>query len=177
MGADAGRPRRGLPLLALLALVLLPGVASAHRGHAVWTDITWAGDRFEIVHRMHLADAISVNRFMGGRDAIEAPRSLARVALYIEERFILAPEAAGREPYALETIGAEIEDDFIFVYQEWTATLPTRFPALAHRVLLDIEPEAQAFVRIQGPGLDEERTRAPGSVLLSARAGAARRAA
>lgn len=156
--------RRGL-LPAALLLLLVSGFVSAHRGHAVWTDITWAGDRFEIVHRMHLADAISVNRFMGGRDAIEAPRSLARVALYVEERFHL-PAESGVERPRFATIGAEIEDDFIFVYQEWITDLPERFPALANRVLLDIEPEAQAFLRIQGPGLAEERQRVPGPAHL-----------
>jgi hypothetical protein len=167
MGAEFRRPwrvRRGLLQVALL-LLLFPGPVSAHRGHAVWTDITWAGDRFEIVHRMHLADAISVNRLMGGRDAIEEPRSLARVALYVEERFRLAP-VSGDEGPVFETIGAEIDDDFIFVYQEWITALPERFPDLANRVLLDIEPEAQAFLRIQGPGLAEERQRAPGPAHL-----------
>ncbi len=153
-------------LLALLPLVLFllaaPGLA--HRGHAVWTDITWAGDRFEIVHRMHLADAITVNRFMGGREAIEEPRSLARVALYVEERFRLqcpVQETDGAEPGEgeLETIGAEIEDDFMFVYQEWVTSLPRRFPALDNTVLLDVEPQSQAFMRILGPDLDEERER------------------
>ncbi|MEO1081162.1 MAG: DUF6702 family protein [Pseudomonadota bacterium] len=155
-----GRLRTLLPLLLVLFAVDSP----AHRGHAVWTDITWVGDRFEIVHRMHLADAIAVNRFMGGRDAIEAPRSLARVALYVEERFKLqgANEAADGDEIdesRLDTIGAEIEDDFMFVYQEWVTRLPLRFPALENTVLLDVEPDAQAFVRILGPELDEERER------------------
>jgi hypothetical protein len=167
MGAEFRRPQpmqRRLVPTALLLLVF-SGTACAHRGHAVWTDITWAGDRFEIVHRMHLADAISVNRFMGGREAIEAPRSLARVALYVEERFHRLPESGVDRP-RFETIGAEIEDDFIFVYQEWVTDLPERFPGLTNRVLLDIEPEAQAFLRIQGPGLAEERQRVPGPAHL-----------
>lgn len=153
-----------LRALFTVPLLLLAVESPAHRGHAVWTDITWVGDRFEIVHRMHLADAITVNRFMGGRDAIEAPRSLARVALYVEERFKLtAPNEAtdGEETDEdrLDTIGAEIEDDFMFVYQEWVTRLPQRFPALENTVLLDVEPDAQAFVRILGPELDEERER------------------
>jgi len=134
--------------------------AVAHRGHAVWTDINWNGDRFEITHRMHLADAIAVNRFAGGDDDIEALPSLARVALYVEERFILL---ATGDTTALETplitIGAEIEDDFVFVYQEWEAPLPAVFPKIDNRILLDVEPDAQAFIHISGPGIDEERER------------------
>jgi hypothetical protein len=147
------RDQTGLALWAL-ALFLFASAAGAHRGHAVWTDITWAGDRFEIVHRMHLADAISVNRFEGGSEAIEEPRSLARVALYVEARFRIGGADATA---AIETIGAEIEDDFIFIYQEYATDLPERFPPVENTVLLDIEPGAQAFIRIEGPGISEER--------------------
>jgi hypothetical protein len=167
MAPEALRPvtraRLARAFFAAGLLLFAAAQGMAHRGHAVWTDVTWAGDRFEIVHRMHLADAISANRHMGGRDAIEAPRSLARVALYVEERFhILGPDPAdapGSDAAGaiLETIGAEIEDDFIFVYQEWVTTLPAQFPAVDNRVLLDIEPDAQAFLHIVGPGISEER--------------------
>ena len=147
---------------ALLALTcaLSGASASAHRGHAVWTDISWTGDRFEITHRMHLADAIAINRFAGGDDDIEALRSLALVALYVEARFTLLntsdTTALTTQP---KTIGAEIEDDFVFVYQEWEAPLPAVFPQIDNRILLDIEPAAQAFIHISGPGIDEERER------------------
>ena len=142
----------------LLGLVLLVGAAQslAHRGHAVWTDIHWAEDRFEITHRMHVPDAITVNRFMGGSLPIEDLRSLALVALYVEERFSVAVSEA---PVVFETLGAEIFDGFVFVYQEWSTPLPDDFPAIDNRLLLDVEPESQAFVRIKGPQIDEERVR------------------
>lgn len=138
------------------ALLCVVVTASAHRGHAVWTDITWAGEGFEIVHRMHLADAITINRFMGGREAIEELRSLALVALYVEERFQLV---GGGDVMRLQTLGAEIEDDFLFVYQEWTTKLPEQFPEIDNRLLLDVEPGSQALMKILGPGLNEERER------------------
>jgi len=154
----------------------------------VWTDITWVEGRFEIVHRMHLSDAITVNRYMGGTEAIEELRSLARVALYVDERFTLlgdlsatqetldisrkaaldaplstavtAPQAeTASTGIVLSTIGAEIEDDFMFVYQEWVTPLPKHFPIVDNFVLLDVEPDAQAFIKIKGPGLNEERER------------------
>lgn len=136
-----------------IALALPVTQVEAHRGHAVWTDAVWVGGRFEITHRMHLADAISANRLMGGREAIENLRSLARVALYVEERFMPLGGAQ------LLTLGAEIEDDFLFVYQEWVTPLPERFPTIDNSLLLDIEPDSQAFLKVHGPGLDEERER------------------
>ena len=131
----------------------------AHRGHAVWTDIVWSGESFEIVHRMHLADAIVVNRYMGGTQPIEELRSLALVALYVDERFALLSSQGQSTAIELETIGAEIEDDFLLVYQEWTTPLPDRFPVIDNFILLDVEPEAQAFIKIKAPGLNEERER------------------
>lgn len=134
----------------------------------MWTDITWAGESFEIVHRMHLADAIVVNRYMGGTLPIEELRSLALVALYVDERFKLlsglpandqGDTAGSGGDIELLTIGAEIEDDFLLVYQEWVTPLPERFPVIDNFVLQDVEPESQAFIKIKGPGLDEERER------------------
>jgi hypothetical protein len=162
--ADASLPFRlrfaaalALTVLVFLTTALLVNPARAHRGHAVWTDIVWAQDHFEIVHRMHLADAITVSRYMGGALPIDDMRSLALVALYIEERFVLRDSAG---PVRLETVGAETEDDFIFVYQEWTPeALPVEFPLIDNQVLLDVEPESQAFVKIKAPGLNEERER------------------
>ena len=106
---------------------------------------------------MHLADAITVSSASGGgNEPIAAPRSLARVALYVEERFKVV---TGGEAVTLDTLGAEIEDDFLFVYQEWHVALPAVFPAVDNTLLLDVEPESQAFIRIVGPGIAEERVR------------------
>lgn len=139
-----------------LTLLLSPTTAVSHRGHAVWTDITWAGEGFEITHRMHLADAIAVSRHLGFGGAMEGRRSMASVALYVAERFLIL---TADQPEVLTTLGAEIEDDFLFIYQEWSTTLPERFPAIENRILLDVEPDAQAFIKIIGPGLNEERER------------------
>ena len=142
-----------LPWAAAL-LIALAAPATAHRGHAVWTDITWTGETFEITHRLHLADAVTVLRSLGSREEVETPRALARLALYVEERFAIQGLA---DPAAPSTLGAEVEDDFLFVYQEWSSALPERFPAIDNAVLLDVEPRAQHFIRIRGPGIDEER--------------------
>jgi hypothetical protein len=162
MGAEArkaspGRSdRRAAGLLAVALLFALVPWATAHRGHAVWTDIRWAGESFEIVHRLHLADAITIQRYMGVAGPIEDLRGQAAVALYVEKRFVLL---LGNERVTPTTIGAEIEDDFLLVYQEWVTALPERFPRIDNSLLLDVEPGAQAFVHIEGPGISEERER------------------
>lgn len=148
---------RAVGLLAAALLIALSSWAEAHRGHAVWTDITWNGEGFEIVHRLHLADAITIQRSLGDTGPIEALRSQALVALYVEERFTLL---VADERVTPSTVGAEIEDDFLLVYQEWRAPLPgDRFPDIDNRILLDVEPDAQAFMIIEGPAISEERER------------------
>jgi hypothetical protein len=143
---------RGLLFGAGLLLAALP--VSAHRGHGVWTDIVWNGSGFEITHRLHLADAVNIQRSLGGRGDIDTPRGLALLALYVEERFLLLVDSRTITP---QTLGAEIDDDFLFVYQEWMTELPQHFPRVANRLLIDVEPGAQQFIRISGPGVDEER--------------------
>lgn len=141
--------------LLLLALLSTPSVW-AHRGHGVWTDIVWANDRFEITHRLHAADALTITRSTGSSATIDAPEELARLALYVEERFSIEPH--GGPPSSMITIGAETEDDFVFVYQEWLVdVVPEAFPVIRNEILVDVEPGAQRFIRIVTPGGVEER--------------------
>lgn len=167
MSANTALKDAVLPAAVLLsALLLCSASPNAHRGHAVWTDITWNGSAFEIVHRMHLSDAINVSRSLGNDLPIGERRSLALLALYVEDRFRVldasdagtgAQHGAGGNTVILQTIGAEIDDDFLLVYQEWRTPLPERFPPVDNRILMDVEPGTQIFTTIKGPGIDEER--------------------
>lgn len=127
----------------VLALLCHTGNVNAHRGHGAWSEVTRVDQGFEIVHRMHLADAIELLRGMAPGVKVESIEGQARLALYVEARFQII-DAGG----TLETIGAEIEDDFLLVYQEWRITdLPATTPMFSSRVLFEIDPTAQRFVR------------------------------
>lgn len=141
--------------LALLLCWLPP--AHAHRGSAVWTEIIWRDNHFQITHRLHTADALHINRYMGGSGELNALEDLARLALYVDLRFSLSEQLTLQSP--LVTLGAELEDDFAFIYQEWhPAVLPEQFPELAHTLLIDLVPQAQRFIRIETPqGIEERR--------------------
>jgi hypothetical protein len=76
--------------------------------------------------------------------------------LYVEERFELR---GNNDTIIPQTIGAEIDDDFILVYQEWLTPLPDEFPIIDNFILLDIEPQSQALMKINAPGISEERER------------------
>lgn len=139
---------RGLCFGVLLAMITGSGAADAHRGHGAWTDVTWAGDRFEITHRMHLADAIELLRGIAPDTVVDSIEGQARLALYVESRFAI--QDADGTPVALDTIGAEIDDDFLLVYQEWPVGSPPDVPPqFSSRVLFEIDPTAQRFVRYE----------------------------
>ena len=142
--------RRGM-MFVLMGL-LVATASWGHRDHGVWTEGIWSEDRFELAHHVHLQDAQSVLRGLAPSVLLDSPEGLARVALYVEQRFAVV---AGDEPVALELIGAEVEDDFLYVYQEWPVQEPAGLPGFRSQLLTDVLPDARTWVRFQAPGINE----------------------
>lgn len=148
----ASSPRTRVHVRWLTALcvgaLLFSATAAAHRGHGAWSDVTWVTDRFEIIHRMHLADAIELLNGIAPDVVIDSIEGQARLALYVEARFTILDSGGAAVP--IETIGAEIDDDFLLVYQEWQPESPPAIvPTFMSRVLFEIDPTAQRFVRYE----------------------------
>lgn len=120
--------RRAATWLAFAALLggMLP--AAAHRAPGSLSTISFNPQTgmTEVVHRLHLHDAeLGVAAVLDDASlSLSRLESRARVALYVEERFRL--QAGGAE-LALNTIGAEISGDYLFVYQERRGELPGRY--------------------------------------------------
>lgn len=131
--------------------------ALAHRGSAVWTDIVWQDKHFQITHRLHAADALLASRAMGGRGELDTLEELARVTLYVETHFLLSGTTVNQG--VLTTLGAELEGDFVFVYQEWFPVEQTQtLPNIVNTLLSDLVADAQRFVRIEtSQGVEERR--------------------
>lgn len=116
--SSARLTRRGL-ILAAPALLLTHQVF-AHRAKLTLTSISWndRSDMLEVEHRLHVHDALTA---LGRADPEAAPdlvalRNRAKLALLVEQDFSLTlPDG---EAIALETIGAELEGDQLYVYQE-----------------------------------------------------------
>ena len=92
--------------------------ALAHRLARTETDVRIAEDgTVGVTHVYHLQDAQSALFEAGLIDApdLGSLRAQARLALYTEEHFALLVD--GR-PSPLSIVGAEIEGDSVFVYQE-----------------------------------------------------------
>jgi hypothetical protein len=101
---------------------------------------------------LHLADAIVLLQALDPEEHIDSIRGQALLAIHVEENFSMnPPDVAG----SIATIGAEIDDDFIFIYQEWHGAKPNTSPIFSHTAILAAYPDAEVRVRYQIDGTNE----------------------
>lgn len=135
----------------LIALLLFSALAQAHRQPVGLTSIVHneTTDTIEITHRFHRHDAELALAAITRRPDILLINleSQARFALYVAEQFGIAAQAGGVE-IDLNLIGAELEGDYIIVYQEYAGELPPDF-AVRDDCLRDIYPEQVNHVNIR----------------------------
>ena len=102
----------------------------------------------EIVHQLHVHDAEQVLEELpeNRRTSIDSLEGQARLALYIEERFKLADQNG--DPLAnVKVLGAELEGDTLYAYQEYAKTLPQTI-RIRNDILRDILPSQVNTVNI-----------------------------
>ncbi len=135
----------------LVALFWHPG-ASAHRDHGVWTEVMWAETHFEITHRLHLADALPLLEALDASASIDSLEGQALIVLHVAESFFLEPT---NTEGSIETIGAEIDDDFLYIYQEWYGQKPSGEPGFSLTALDLIYGATRATIRYQVDGRND----------------------
>jgi len=88
-----------------------------------------------------------------GRISLENLVGRAQLALYVEERFFIARLSDGRagEKLALELVGAELDGEFVLVYQQFTGDFPAGF-AIRDDILRDVFPEQVNHVNVATGG-------------------------
>ena len=139
----------------LHAIVVLALAASAHADRQPGSLSTIktnpsSGD-IEIIHRLHNHDAeLGVMTIHADRTlSLDQLRGRAQLALYIEERFFIAGLIDGEvgAPLEIELIGAELDGEFVLVYQELKGELPLQL-AVRNDILRDVFPEQVNHVNI-----------------------------
>jgi hypothetical protein len=137
--------------IVLCSLALMVGaLAHAHRMPEGLTTITPNANtgRVDIVHRLHVHDAeLALAEVL--QDAhldLTLLEMQARFALYVEQKFKLANQSS-KESLELLLIGAELEGDYVIVYQESLNALPF-WLAVRNDVLRDVFPDQVNKVNI-----------------------------
>ena len=139
--------------IAATAALCVAALAFAHRmpGSISTVKRSASGDVIEIIHRLHSHDAeLGVAAVLGkGNISLEDLVGRAQLALYVEERFRIADFVDGRvgDRLALELIGAELDGEFVLVYQEFAGDLPARL-AIRDDILRDVFPEQVNHVNV-----------------------------
>jgi len=105
----------------------------------------------EIIHRLHSHDAeLGIMTVMNDLSlSIDHLEGQAQLALYVETRFAVAAvdgDVIGA-PLALDLIGAEVDGDYVLVYQEFAGALPPNV-AVRNDILRDVFPEQVNHVNI-----------------------------
>lgn len=105
----------------------------------------------EVIHRLHTHDAeLGIIAIVGDRTlTLDKLIGRAQLAIYVEQHFLLArldDDGVGAL-LKLDLIGAEIEGEFVLVYQEYRGQLPSQF-AVHNNILRDVFPEQVNHVNI-----------------------------
>lgn len=141
----------------LFCAIAMTATAFAHRmpGSLSTIKTNPASGTIEIIHRLHNHDAEQgIVTVLGDRSiTLEQLVGRAHLALYVEERFIIAAIVDGKigAPLELELIGAELDGEYVLVYQELKGALPAEI-AVRNDILRDVFPEQVNQVNIATAG-------------------------
>jgi hypothetical protein len=151
MARSSGRWRWALATLACTLLGF--GPASAHRmpGSLSTIKTNPTSGSIEIIHRLHNHDAeLGMITLLGDRTiTLDTLVGRAQLALYVEDRFAIAGVEDGSPgaPLLLDLVGAELDGEFVLVYQEYHGQLPA-IVAVRDDILRDVFPDQVNHVNI-----------------------------
>ncbi|MEM9878104.1 MAG: DUF6702 family protein [Pseudomonadota bacterium] len=130
-----------------------PEATQAHNSRFGLTTIEWdaSSGTLEIVHRLHLGDALAaIEKNLGtGRHSFFGARSLAALGVYVEERFSIFDQ--DRQALVLDFIGAEVLGQDVLVYQEVKWPKSPMYLQVHNALLTDIQPRQVNQVNLITP--------------------------
>ena len=138
-------------LTGLLAAAALFAVApaEAHRQPVTFSTIEpLENGRLGITHRLHAHDAVRILALDPEvtQPSLEGLKARAKVALYVSKRFQIALTEAGSDPVKTGIIGAELEGDDFYIYQEVDRPLPDATWYLNSTILQELDQGWQSHV-------------------------------
>ncbi len=137
--------------LAVAMLLAAAPQALAHRAKAALATVAWneRTSSLEVTHRLHAHDAREALARVTDlpRPDLDTVEARARLGLYVEERFTLAHP--GGEALPLELVGAALEGDYVFVFQEAALESPPDALEVRCEVLQDVFPDQVNTVNVE----------------------------
>lgn len=147
--------RRAIIVAAAALCVAAPAAAHRMPGSISTVKPSASGDSIEIIHRLHSHDAeLGVAAVLGeGSISLETLVGRAQLALYVEDRFRIAAATAGAAgaELVLDLVGAELDGEFVLVYQEYHGELPGGL-AIRDDILRDVFPDQVNHVNVAAGG-------------------------
>ena len=131
--------------------IAMPSFADRQPGSLSTVKVNPATGNVEIIHRLHTHDAeLGIIAALNDRSlTMDQLVGRAQLALYIEERFTIAvvdDDEIGA-PLDLELLGAELDGEFVLVYQEFSGEMPATI-AVRNDILRDVFPEQVNHVNL-----------------------------
>ena len=124
----------------------------AHRDPGVWTEVVKIENYFQITHQIHLADAIDLLDHLNSSLSVDSPLGQATIALHVENSFTVR---FAEERSIIKTIGVEIDNNFLFVYQETKSHPPAAVPSFSLEILDVISPSSSNIIRYENDGINK----------------------
>ena len=133
--------------------------ADAHRLKNAFTTVLFneRSGRLEVMHQFYLHDAEQVATEIVGpvtgesANLFERAEDRQRFAIYVHERFSIYDPVG--DPLPLTLRGAEIDGDFLWVYQAMRLPDPPLDAlTMEHRALRDLWPDQVNTVNVEGRG-------------------------
>lgn len=143
--------KRKLMINIAMLCIALPSIADRQPGSLSTVKTNAATGNVEIIHRLHNHDAeLGIMAVLKDRSlTMDQLVGRAQLALYVEDRFTLAASDGDEigAPLDLELLGAELDGEYVLVYQEFTGTFPATV-AVRNDILRDVFPEQVNHVNI-----------------------------
>lgn len=143
--------RRKLKVGIAMLCIASPAVADRQPGSLSTVKVNLATGNVEIIHRLHNHDAeLGIMAVLKDRSlTMDQLVGRAQLALYVEDRFTIAATSGDEigAPLHLELLGAELDGEYVLVYQEFSGDFPATV-AVRNDILRDVFPEQINHVNI-----------------------------
>lgn len=153
----------------MLCALTLASPAAAHRDKLTVSTVEWneAEQALEVSHRVHIDDAqrAMVKSGLLQEPDLHALSDQAKFALFLSEQFAVA---GSKSDIPLETLGAEIDGPYIWVYQQATGQARPEKLYIDCQILRAVFPDQSNHVNVRTTKQVQTLTFAPGDGIKSA---------